>query len=376
MLLDPFAESPDPNVGLLVERLIAPAEVRATWLRYGFAVILPSIGFLITWQGFDPQRAPYFSVFMTTVVITSLFGGWKPGLVNTCISSVLAFLSAAPAWTIRLAEREDAVRILLFTALGVFLSLIVSVVGELQRKLNSEKNTLMTTLRSIGDGVITTDEHGRVRFMNDVAQQATGWSVDEALGKPIEEIFPLTTIGDGAALENPVRQVLESGSANVRATDTVLLRRDGNWLLIKDTASPIRNHGKKISGAVLVFYDITQQKAAEKALHQSERLAALGRLATTVAHEINNPLEAVTNLVYLAKESAVQEDVRGYLRVADEELSRIAYITRQTLGFYRETKGTSSTAWRNISSGSEICYPILPKTGGTSESAGTVQSLI
>jgi signal transduction histidine kinase len=68
----------------------------------------------------------------------------------------------------------------------------------------------------------------------------------------------------------------------------------------------------------------------------------VGRLATTVAHEINNPLEAVTNLVYLAKQSAVKEEVRDYLRIADEELNRIAYITRQTLGFFRETKGTTS----------------------------------
>ena len=68
---------------------------------------------------------------------------------------------------------------------------------------------------------------------------------------------------------------------------------------------------------------------------------AVGRLATTVAHEINNPLEAVTNLVYLAQRNAAPEDVRDYLRIADEELSRIAYITRQTLGFFGETKGAA-----------------------------------
>ena len=96
----------------------------------------------------------------------------------------------------------------------------------------------------------------------------------------------------------------------------------------------------KIDGVVLVFRDITKARAAERALHQSERLTSVGRLASTMAHEINNPLAAVTNLVYLALEATAQQDVRDYLRSADEELNRIAYVTRQTLGLRGETKGT------------------------------------
>src|SRR5512133_2148158 len=136
MLLYPVSETPGPNIGLLIERFVAPAKARPHWLRYGLAIILPCLGFLITWQAFDLQRAPYFSLFMTSVVITSLFGGSGPGLINTMISSIRGFVAAAPAWPVRLAEPEDAVRILLFTILGVFLSFIVGVVGELQRKLN------------------------------------------------------------------------------------------------------------------------------------------------------------------------------------------------------------------------------------------------
>ena len=87
--------------------------------------------------------------------------------------------------------------------------------------------------------------------------------------------------------------------------------------------------------------DITERKQAEEALRRSEKLAATGRLAATIAHEINNPLEAVTNLIYLARNAARADDIRKYLTAADEELERVSHLTKQTLGFYRETRGVS-----------------------------------
>jgi signal transduction histidine kinase len=84
--------------------------------------------------------------------------------------------------------------------------------------------------------------------------------------------------------------------------------------------------------------DITERKRAEERLRVTEKLAATGRLAATMAHEINNPLEAVTNLIYLAKEYPdVPAELQQYLSRADEELQRVAHIARQTLGFYRDT---------------------------------------
>jgi len=85
--------------------------------------------------------------------------------------------------------------------------------------------------------------------------------------------------------------------------------------------------------------DVSQQKKVEKALHTSERLATVGKLAATIAHEINNPLEAVTNLVFLAQGCMGDRDGKVFLEQAQQELARMALLTKQTLGFYRENKG-------------------------------------
>src|ERR1700750_3213147 len=252
---------PDPYVSRLVGRFISPAEIRSAWLRYGLALALPVFGFLFTWQVFNLQRAPYFTLFMASVVVASLFGGPGPGIVVTILSTILGFLVSPPAWTLRLTEREDAIRIGLFCLLGLLISAFVGVVGELQRELNRERGTLATTLKSIADGVISTDKNGQITFLNDVAEQATGWRLAETLGKLIEMTIPFVAPDTRGPVPNPVRKVLETGGASGLASDTLLLRRDGTHILISGSAAPIRDDLKKIAGVVLVFRDITEIRA-------------------------------------------------------------------------------------------------------------------
>ena len=99
MLFDHVHAAQRPNLSRLIQRFVAPAEARSPWLRYGLAFVLPCLGFLVTWQVFSLQRAPYFTLFMASVVVTSLFGGTGPGLVDTIISTILGFLVSPPAWT-------------------------------------------------------------------------------------------------------------------------------------------------------------------------------------------------------------------------------------------------------------------------------------
>ena len=110
---------------------------------------------------------------------------------------------------------------------------------------------------------------------------------------------------------------------------------DGTFRQFLTLAMPVRDANGKIARWFGTNTDITEQRRSEEALRQTEKLAATGRLAASIAHEINNPLEAVTNLVYLARKQPA--NVGTYLQLADQELDRIAQITRNTLGFYRDS---------------------------------------
>jgi signal transduction histidine kinase len=123
------------------------------------------------------------------------------------------------------------------------------------------------------------------------------------------------------------------------ANHTVLKRRDGVLVPIEDSAAPIWDDRGALVGVVLVFRDVSTERKSLEILRKTEKLATAARLSASVAHEINNPLEAVVNLVYLAKASPeAAPSVVEALDLAEQELDRVAHITRQTLGFYRESK--------------------------------------
>ena len=117
-------------------------------------------------------------------------------------------------------------------------------------------------------------------------------------------------------------------------TDHVF-RKDGTMFWAEMSAQPIVVNGQ-MRGAVVTFRDITQTRMAEDALRRSEKLAAVGQLASSIAHEINNPLEAVINLLYLVRTADALAEVKTYALMAESELARMADITLQTLRFHRQ----------------------------------------
>jgi signal transduction histidine kinase len=108
------------------------------------------------------------------------------------------------------------------------------------------------------------------------------------------------------------------------------------------TISPIRNNEGRVIGASKVARDISDRKRMEKMLIQSEKLAATGRMAAAIAHEINNPLESLINLIFLARKNCSESSqAQSYLLTAEGELERVSHIARQTLGYYRDTGSPS-----------------------------------
>lgn len=114
------------------------------------------------------------------------------------------------------------------------------------------------------------------------------------------------------------------------------------------SAAPVLLEGRP-AGCVITLFDIDERKRVEESLRRSEKLAATGRLAATIAHEINNPLEAVTNLLYLIETlPGVDSEVLRYANAAQQQLSRVAHITRQTLAFYREARQPQPVALKQL----------------------------
>ena len=147
--------------------------------------------------------------------------------------------------------------------------------GMIELELRRSADWFSTTLASIGDAVIATDEAGRVKFMNGVAEALTGWNGKEAAGKSLEEVFRIVNEKTEVPCESPVERVLRSGLVVGLANHTVLIARDGSRKSIDDSAAPIKDARGQIIGVVLVFRDVSARKEAEKAAEERNRLASL-----------------------------------------------------------------------------------------------------
>ena len=330
----------------------------------------------------------------------------------------------------------------------------------------TQRDSLRTTLESIGDGVIVCEPDGSIRMLNPAAEALTGWTHKETIGTPFSEVFRIVHEETRVTVESPVEKVLRTKSVVALANHTSLIRKDQSEIPIDDSGAPILDAKGELSGVVLVFRsvlerrramrilresrerlnsiyntsleyigilnpvgllldcnraslafagnsredvigrpywegpwfrytegmseqiramvkraaaghatrtelslmhpsgdvvifdfslmpvfdadgtvlymvpearDISDLKRAESALIQSEKLAAVGRLAASIAHEINNPLEAVTNLLYLARHGQSVESVQSFVEAAERELRRVAIITNQTLRFHKQS---------------------------------------
>jgi PAS domain S-box-containing protein len=216
-------------------------------------------------------------------------------------------------------------------------------------EIRQREEWFRVTLASIGDAVIATDEHGTVIFINPIAEELTGLKLRQAQGQPIHKVFPIFNEQTRNPVDNPIAKVLELGRIIGLANHTILQHAEGHMIPIEDSAAPIFDDARKLRGVVMVFRDVTAEKQAQDVLRKAEKLAAAGRLAATVAHEINNPLEAVCNLIYIVKNTnSLPEEIVGYLNMAEQELDRVSHITRQTLGFYRDSSESGPVPLRGV----------------------------
>ncbi|HEY1809890.1 MAG TPA: PAS domain S-box protein [Acidobacteriaceae bacterium] len=202
-----------------------------------------------------------------------------------------------------------------------------------KRRADEAQMRLAAIVESSDDAIASKDLTGIITSWNAAAERILGYTAEEIVGRSILTIIPPELHKD----EPEILRKIQAGE-RIEHFETIRLTKEGERINVSLTVSPVRDQTGKIIGAAKILRDVTEQKKLEAALRTTERLASVGRLAATVAHEINNPLEAVTNLLYLACQNPdLPESARTCLTAADEELRRVAHIARQTLGFYRDT---------------------------------------
>ncbi|MCD6185626.1 MAG: response regulator, partial [Deltaproteobacteria bacterium] len=172
---------------------------------------------------------------------------------------------------------------------------------KMELKLKKLKEWLITVLKSIGDAVITTDNQGRVIFMNPVAEKLTGWNHKDASNKNLTEVFNIVNEQTNAVVKNPVNNVLETGLVVGLANNTMLISKNGQTRPIDDSAAPVKDEKGNVSGVVLIFRDVTEKREIEQERLKTQKLDSLGILAGGIAHDFNNILTGILGNITLSK---------------------------------------------------------------------------
>jgi PAS domain S-box-containing protein len=217
---------------------------------------------------------------------------------------------------------------------------MVASLAEQRSGLNDTLSLLDSMLANAPIGLAFFDRNRRFVRVNQVFADLTGVPLSRHLGRTLTEVLAQPVAGDledavqGVfASEEPVRNLELGGQHPLSAT----ARHGGAWTWLA-SAYPVRTTPRQVRWVGVIVLDASERKRSEEALRKSEKLAVTGRLAASIAHEINNPLEGITNLLFLLRNySTIDETARNYVTMAEHEVRRIAEITQQTLRFYRQS---------------------------------------
>ena len=213
-----------------------------------------------------------------------------------------------------------------------------------EKTLIDEKERLAVTLRSIGDGVITTDINGNIELINTVAEKLTGWEHGKAAGRHLCDVFDIKFINKGETCEKLVDIALNS-KVIIDLRRAVLIDNKGGEKTIEHSAAPIKDQDSKTTGAILVFRDITEKLKLEEEILKRQKLESIGILAGGIAHDFNNILNAIFGSITIAK-IEIGEKAKSYTQLSQAEtaLYRARNLTHQLLTFSKGGMPVKETA--------------------------------
>ena len=214
---------------------------------------------------------------------------------------------------------------------------------DTQQNISKRLGELAAIVESSDEVIIGKNLDGMVTSWNAAASRIFGYTAEEMIGQSILKLIPKELHPE----EKTFIEKLKSGQ-RIEQFETRRITKSGQTLDVSLTLSPVRDAQGKVIGASKILRDISVTKRLEQSILQAEKLAATGRMAATIAHEINNPLEAVMNLLYLIRPTISGDEGHGYLATAESELQRVSHIAKQTLGYYREEASPTPVSLNEI----------------------------
>jgi PAS domain S-box-containing protein len=334
---------------------VRPVDIeRQLWQRYAVALLACAFGLTARWA-LDPMlrdTVPFVTLFVGTV-IAAWFGGIGPGILTAVLQVIVAqYAWVPPRYTLAIWNEGQAV------AVAAYLVTSSILIWTVARMRNAERQArLDAARRQASEWALQESQH---RLEIAIQSTSLGWfDWDITTGElrwsdEMQEIFGVVPheTADGQrflAFIHPddsaeVEAVAHSG-AHVDADDKYsgeirIVRPDGaiRWVALRGQVTFSDEPERRPVRFIGTVLDITEQKLAEHALVNAEKFAATGRLAASIAHEINNPLESVTNLLYLLGDVRDERQRRDFLALAEQELARASRVASQMLRFYREDK--------------------------------------
>jgi PAS domain S-box-containing protein len=312
----------------------AIAAMRVHDTLYGYVIVLPS-------EAAD-RRELHSTLRITFFAAVIALAGctWLAGILANSLARPLVRLLDATRQLIRNPEDKTALPLPAnvdneIGELTAAFHRLIMIVQE-QRAHSTETLALLDSiLANAPIGFIFFDRRHHVVRVNTFLAGTTAHNLYRYVGKTAMEIFPGEA---GGKLEEAVDRVLVSGEPvrdlELRGSVQDSASRARTWIA---HLYPIHTEDEQVRWVGAVLVDTTQRHQAEEALRKSEKLAAAGRLAASIAHEINNPLEAVTNLLYLLRQADLDEDSMRYVEMAQHEVARVSEVAQQTLRFYRQS---------------------------------------
>jgi PAS domain S-box-containing protein len=205
---------------------------------------------------------------------------------------------------------------------------------RIEEDLAAEKERLAVTLRSIGEGFITTNNEGNVLMLNAVAESLIGWTQMQAVGKPLFDIFHLLQEKTRKRCTHALARIVETGTSEEIKYPALLVSSDGRERLVECSTSPIRDKSNRKVGVVIVFRDVTEKMRAAEEQQKAEKLESLGLVAGGIAHDFNNVLTMIVgNVTTVLKFPGLDARIYDHLNAAKKATARAEELAKQLLPF-------------------------------------------